>query len=112
MIVGDFVDQDVIDESAVPIEQRRILSLAELEFGRVVDGDVLHQIQRLRAAHFDLAHVADIEQSHALAHGAMLVEDACVFDGHVPAAEVDHLRAHARCTAFSGVLRRGMPPTF
>ena len=94
VIVGDFVDQDVVDETAVSIEQRRILGLAELEFRRVVDGDVLHQIERLRAAHFDLAHVADVEQSHALAHGAMLVEDACVFDGHVPAAEVDHLGAY------------------
>ena len=49
MLVGDFVDQNVIHESAMRIEQRRVLRLAELELGRVIHGDVLHQIQRLRA---------------------------------------------------------------
>ena len=61
VFVGDFVDQDVVDESAVSVEQRGILGLAELEFRRVVDGDVLDQIERLRAAHVDFAHVADVE---------------------------------------------------
>ncbi len=102
MIVRDFVDQDVVDESAVFIQQRRVLGLPVLQLRSVVHGDVLHQIQRLRPAHFDLAHVADVEQADALAHGAMLVDDAGVFDRHVPAAEIDHLRAHA---AMHGVQR-------
>ena len=61
MIVGNFVDQNIIDETTVRIEQSRVLGLAELELGRVVHRDVLHQIERLRTAHFDLAHVADVE---------------------------------------------------
>ena len=90
MIVRDFVDQDVVDESAVFVEQPGILRLADLQSGRVVSRDVIDEGAGLRPADFDLAHVADVEQAHGFAHGMVLVEDAGVLDGHVPAAEIDH----------------------
>ncbi len=37
----------------------------------------------------------DIEDADAGAHGHVLGDEAGVLDGHVPAAEVDHLRAQA-----------------
>jgi hypothetical protein len=37
--------------------------------------------------------VRNVEEAHALAHGAVLLEDARVLDRHLPAAEVDHARA-------------------
>ena len=46
-----------------------------------------------RAGDLDLAHVADVEQPGPGAHRHVLVGDAGVFDGHVPAAELDHARA-------------------
>ena len=46
-----------------------------------------------RAGQLDLAHVADVEQPGARADGQVLVGDAGVFDGHVPAAELDHASA-------------------
>jgi len=33
----------------------------------------------------------DIEQSGSLPYGAMLFKNALVFDGHIPAPEIDHL---------------------
>ena len=74
MIAGDPVHQDVVDETAVSIEQRGVLRLAGAEFRSIVGGDPVDQLQRVRTANFNLAHVADIEQSHALAHGAVLFE--------------------------------------
>ena len=94
MIAGDLVDQNVVEESAVAIEKSRVVCLPSLEFGRSVGGNVIHQLQRLRAAHFDLAHVAHVEYADALAHGAMFLEHARVLDGHVPSGEIDHLCSH------------------
>ncbi len=63
VVVGDFVDQDVVDETAVLVEQAGILGLARLETAGGVGGDVIGEPERLRAADFDFAHVADIEQA-------------------------------------------------
>jgi len=63
---------------------------------------VLYEVERLRAVYFDFAHVADVEQACAVADRAMFVEDASIFDGHVPSAEVDHLGAQG---AMDGVER-------
>ena len=58
------------------------------------------------AAHFDLAHVADIEYPDAFPHGVMFLDDAFILDGHVPAAEVHHFCAHAAMHGVQGVTRR------
>ncbi len=50
----------------------------------------------------NLAHVADVEQPDAFAHGLVLLQYAGVFDRHVPTAEIDHLGAGA---AMHGVQR-------
>src|SRR5580658_5569425 len=68
---------------------------------------MLHGGQRFAASKTDISHVADIEDAHAGTHGHVLVHDAAsdrrrVFDGHVPAVEVDHLRAHL---AMNGIQR-------
>jgi hypothetical protein len=68
---------------------------------------VLHRSQRLRPRQPNVAHVADIEDAHARAHRHVLVDDSAadrrgILHGHVPAVEVDHLRAHL---AMDGVQR-------
>ena len=45
-VVRDFVDQDVVDESAVFVKQAGVMSLAVLEFRYVVGGDVLGKLLR------------------------------------------------------------------
>ena len=52
--------------------------------------------KRVGAGDLDLAHVRDVEQPGARADRHVLVDDARVFDGHVPAAEFDHARAERR----------------
>ena len=64
---------------------------------------MLDRGQRVRAGDLDLPHVADVEQPGARAHGHVLVDDAGVFDRHVPAAELDHAGAER---AVPGVERR------
>ncbi len=75
-------------------EQRGVVRLAVFEPRGVVHGDVLHGGQRAGAAKLDLAHVADVEEAHAGAHGHVLGNQAAagawILDRHVPAAEVHH----------------------
>ena len=54
---------------------------------------MLDRFEGVAAGDFDLADVADVEQAGAAADRHVLVDHAGVFDGHVPAAELDHPRA-------------------
>ena len=49
MIVGDFVDQDVVDEAAVLVEQAGVVRLAGLQLASGVGGDVIDQLAALPA---------------------------------------------------------------
>ncbi len=89
-IVSYLVDQNVVDETAVFVEQAGVVGLADGKTRGGVGGDVIHQFQRFGTADFDLAHVADIEQPNRVAHGVVFIHDAGVLDRHVPAAEIDH----------------------
>ena len=74
-----------------------------MSFADVVGGDEIGQARGFRPADLDLAHVADVEQADRRAHGLVLVDDAGVLHGHVPAAEIDHPGAQR---AMDGIQRR------
>src|SRR6185437_15300978 len=71
------------------------MGLADGELRGVIAGNPLDQIERLTAANLDFAHVAHVEDSGTVADGFVLGKNAAVFERHVPAAEIDHLCAHA-----------------
>ena len=53
----------------------------------------------------NITHVTDVEDAHAGAHRIVLSDNAArrrIFDGHIPAIEIHHLRAHL---AMDGVKR-------
>ena len=106
-VFAEAVDDHVVHERSLRIEQRRILRLPDRQPRRVVHRDVLHRRERLRSGQADVAHVADVEDADAGAHRHVLVDDAAaerggIFDRHVPAVELHHLRAHL---AMDGVQR-------
>ena len=90
VLVRQPVGQHVVHERALRRRQRGILRLPDGQAAGVVRRDVLDRGQRVGARDLDLPHVADVEQPGARAHGHVLVDDAGVFDRHVPAAELDH----------------------
>ena len=104
MVVGDLVDQDVVNESAVIVEQAGVLRLTLLEARDIVGGEEVGAADGFGSQDFDLAHVADIEQADGFPYGVVLVDEAGVLDGHVPSAEVDHFGAEG---AMYGIERRG-----
>ena len=104
------VHDDVIDKRPFGIKHGRIAALANAHARRVVHSDALHRLQRLRPRDADVAHVADIEDAHAVAHRQVLLHQAAhrgIFHRHVPAVEVDHLRAHLAMDRIQGSLANG-----
>ena len=55
--------QQIVDKRASRSHQSGILRLPVGKSRGIVAGDVLHQVQRVRPAHLDFAHVADVEES-------------------------------------------------
>ena len=73
---------------------------------------MLDRLQRVPAGDLDLPHVADVEQPGAGPHGHVLVDQARVFDGHVPAAELDHPRAERPMPRIEWSLLEGVGNSF
>src|SRR5205807_4389913 len=59
-----------------------------------------------RAFDEDFSHVAYVEQADRLAHRQMLLDDARVLEGHLPAAEFDEARAGRSMPIVQGRARR------
>ena len=95
MAVGNLVHEQVIDKRPRGSHQAGILRLAIDKPGGVVAGNELHQVEGLRAADLDFAHVADVKKAGRGARGDVFAHDSGIFDGHIPAAKIDHLGAHA-----------------
>jgi hypothetical protein len=75
--------------------------------GRVIAGDVLDGLEGVAAGDLDLAHVADVEEARPRPHRLVLEGNAGVFDGHVPAAVLDHASAERAVTHVErGLLER------
>ncbi len=78
------------------------MRLADGQLRRIVHADVLHRRKRPAglpaAADANISHVADVENAHAGAYRLVFRNQSAawwIFDGHVPAAEIDHLCAQA-----------------
>src|SRR5579862_8754040 len=95
MILRDFVDQDVVDETAVLVQQSRVVGLPFLQAGCIVGRDEVHEAFCFGTANFNLSHVAHVENADGVSNGVMFFEYAGILYGHVPAPEVHHARAHA-----------------
>ena len=95
VVVGEPVQRQVVHDPAVLVAEERVLDLTHLERRDVVRREPLERRERIRPAELELAHVAHVEAAHGAPDRAMLLHDARVLDGHVPAAEGDHPGAQA-----------------
>jgi hypothetical protein len=93
VVVGEAVEDAVVQGGAVGTGQDRVLGLADLEAGRVVGEQVLDEIQGLWAPDLELAHVGHVEEAGGGPHRLCSLRSRGVLDGHGVAGERDHLRA-------------------
>jgi hypothetical protein len=77
--------------AAVLAAQDAVLRAAVGDLRDVVGEDTLEEVERLRAARLDLAHVGDVEDARGPPDGQVLLADPRVLDGHLPAGERDEL---------------------
>ena len=79
-----------------------------LQLVDVVGEQMAQELARARAVQVDDGHVRDVEHAGVAAHLLVLLDLRAVVDRHVPAAEVDHLRAE-RAVGFveDGLLGHG-----
>ena len=103
------MDDAIIHRAALRIHQRAVLGLAVAQARNVIAGDRLKKGKRFGAANGDLAHVAHVKQPGPCSHDQVLLGDARVLDGHVPAAELRDARARR---LVDGVKRRALWPGF
>ena len=90
VIVVDPVRDEVVDGTAVLVEEQRVLRLAHADPAQVVREHRLEIVERRRAAHLELAHVAHVEDAGMLAHRAVLGDHAFVLHGHLPTRKRNH----------------------
>ena len=93
-ILGEEIDDQVIDHAAFGIQHARVQRLAGyLELVDVVGQQMAQELARARPVHVDNGHVRNVEHAGVAAHGMMLLDLRTVVERHVPAAEIDHLGA-------------------
>ena len=110
IVLGEPVHDYVVDERSLRIEQRRILRLANHQPRGVVHRHLLDRRERLRPGNAYVAHVADVKDADAVANRHVLGHQPTglgILDRHIPAVELDHLRAHLPMHAIERRLANG-----
>ena len=98
-VVGrEAVADEIVDDVALGVAQRRIQGLVDRELGGVVGDQFLHQCQGVRPAELEFAHVRHIAQGNALARRLMLGDVAAVVHGAGHALEIDQRGRSAHVT--------------
>src|SRR5262249_48325061 len=87
------INNNVVDDSALRIEEQRILRLARGELCHVVGGEMLQERERFRPANGHLTHMAHVKEAAVLSHRHVLFDHSRVLHRHLPAAERDKARA-------------------
>ena len=103
MPVAQLVYNAIVHRASLGEHEGSVLCLAELEARHVVGSDILQQRKRLRATHFDFAHVAHVKQSRSCPDRQVFLNDAGIFHRHFPAGKLHHASARG---LVSGVERR------
>ena len=92
-LLVDPINDQIIDDSAVFVEEKSVLPLANFQLIDVVSQHRIQPFGRRRTADNQLSHVGNIEDPDVISHGVMFFEDARVLHGHEPPAERNDFRA-------------------
>ena len=93
LLLRDPINDQIIDDSAVFVEQKSILPLADFQLLDVVSQHRVQPFGSRRIADNQLSHVRNIEDANVISHRLMFLDDADVLHRHEPAAERNDFRA-------------------
>ena len=84
------VDDQIVDHAALRVEHAAVHRAAVGDAADVIGQQATQETFRLRPLQVDGAHVRDVEEPGAAAHGMVFLELAAVMQGHLPAGEIHH----------------------
>ena len=85
--IGEPIGEQVVEDPAVLAAQHAVLRAAFGDPSHLVGQHPLQKREGLRPARLDLAHVRDVEHADTRPDSHVLLPDALVLDGHLPAGE-------------------------
>ena len=92
-LVGQLVDDQVVDNAALGVEEKRVLSLALIKAVNVAGESLAQQPLGTGASNLELPHVRDVKEPGSRSYRAVLFVDTHVVDRHLPACKINHARA-------------------
>ena len=94
MLVGEVINNQVVDGVAIGEAELRVERLADGESRDVIGNEILQERERTSSFDLEFAHVADIEEAGASAYRFVLFQNTAVLNRHLPAAKLYKPRAH------------------
>ena len=82
LLLVDAIYNQVINDPAAVIEQKRVLAHADVELVDIVGQHAIEPIARTGAVHDELAHVRNVEDADIVPHCLMFLDDAGVLHRH------------------------------
>ena len=86
-VTGQVIDEDIVLDASVLVAVERVVSLAHRQRGDIVGGHRAQERRCMRPLDPCTPEVRDIEDSHAVANGTVLRDDAPVLERHLPAGK-------------------------
>jgi hypothetical protein len=93
LLLPDTINDQVINDSAALVQQKRVLPDADIELVDVVCEHGIEPFARFRSIGDQLAHMRNVENTDIVSHRLMFLHDAGVLHRHQPPCEWNHLRA-------------------
>ena len=93
VVVAAFVDEQVVDRTAVGVEHHAVEDLAVGHVADIICEDMVDEAFGVMAGHGYFSHVRHVKDSAGITHGAVLFFDAGILDRHIEAPEGAHQRA-------------------
>ena len=92
-LAGDSINNQVINDSAVFIQQERVLPCARCEVLDVVGEHPIEPLAPRSAVHDELSHMRNIKDTDMVSHCLMFLYNAAVLHRHEPPCERDDFGA-------------------
>ena len=93
LLLVNAIYNQVINDPAAVIKQKRVLTHANVELVDVVGQHPIEPIPPTGAVDDELAHVRNVEDANTVPHRLMFLDDAGVLHRHEPTTERNNFRA-------------------
>src|SRR5215469_13398085 len=102
LLLVDPINNEVINDPATIVEQKCVLTHANVEPVDIVGQHAIEPIARIGGLDDELAHVRNVEDADIVPDCLMFLDDTGVLNGHYPAGEWNHFRSESHVLIVKG----------